>query len=113
MPLKYIPNYLTGGNSMAAKEVKMCDLPARIAALVFKSLNYGKLELYIDGCGNRYIITDVEPMRLTYPEGWYYAKGVFIFFYSLRYEISHIWSFQPESNWRPQPYHGCALPTEL
>ena len=24
-----------------------------------------------------------------------------------------IWSFQPESNRRPQPYHGCALPTEL
>ena len=77
MPLEYKHNYLTGGNSMAAKEVKMCDLPARIAALVFKSLNYGKLELYIDGYGNRYIITDVEPKHLTYPEGWYYAKGAF------------------------------------
>ena len=24
-----------------------------------------------------------------------------------------LWSFQPGLNWRPQPYHGCALPTEL
>ena len=24
-----------------------------------------------------------------------------------------MWSFQSGSNWRPHPYHGCALPTEL
>ena len=23
------------------------------------------------------------------------------------------WSGQPGSNWRPQPWQGCALPTEL
>ena len=23
------------------------------------------------------------------------------------------WSLEPESNWRPHPYHGCALPAEL
>ena len=23
------------------------------------------------------------------------------------------WSRLPDSNWRPHPYHGCALPTEL
>ena len=23
------------------------------------------------------------------------------------------WSSHPDSNWRPHPYHGCALPTEL
>jgi len=23
------------------------------------------------------------------------------------------WSCYPDSNWRPHPYQGCALPTEL
>lgn len=60
-----------------AETVKMCDMSAKIAAVVFQCLNYTKIQLKIDRCGNRSIITDVEPKNLTYPEGWYYAKGCF------------------------------------
>ena len=28
-------------------------------------------------------------------------------------DVFYFWSFQPESNWWPHPYQGCALPTEL
>ena len=28
-------------------------------------------------------------------------------------ELFSFWSSHPDSNWRPHPYHGCALPTEL
>lgn len=60
-----------------ANIVKMCDLSASLASFIFKSLNKGKIELVFDECGNRYIVTDVKPLLLTYPEGWYYAKGNF------------------------------------
>ena len=56
--------------------VKSCDYPAKIALKVFEMLNYGNLE--VQGVGQAmYILTDVEPKDLKYPEGWYYAKGNF------------------------------------
>lgn len=62
-----------------AKTVKMCDLMGETAARVFVMLNPGKVRIhkhtYTDG--NVSIVTDVEPKDLTYPEGWYYAKGYF------------------------------------
>lgn len=61
-----------------ARVVKMCDMPASIAARVFMALNpeivkvrRHKVFLHLT------IVTDVEPKELTYPEGWYYAKGRF------------------------------------
>src|SRR3954469_6066836 len=32
---------------------------------------------------------------------------------AVAFPLSHIWSRCPESNWRPRPYQGRALPTEL
>ena len=60
---------------MAVKVVKMCDMPIGIATKVFVALNPGKVT---EVCTHRHhmkIITNTEPMDLTYPEGWYYAKG--------------------------------------
>lgn len=58
-----------------ATVVKMCDMPAKIAATVFEMLNDSvRLE---QKQLTSVIITDIEPNKLTYPEGWYYAKGCF------------------------------------
>ncbi len=62
---------------MSAKTVKMCDLNGAVAAKVFESLNYGKVTYDKNGRFGPVLITDMEPMDLTYPEGWYYAKGCF------------------------------------
>ena len=37
------------------------------------------------------------------------------FWRPLLYQLSYtpMWSCYPDSNWRPHPYQGCALPTEL
>ena len=63
---------------MASKFVKMCDMPIEVATRVLEMLNPGKVR---GGCSplgmERIILTDVEPKDLTYPEGWYYAKGSF------------------------------------
>ena len=32
---------------------------------------------------------------------------------ALRLQVVFQWSCYPDSNWRPHPYQGCALPTEL
>src|SRR3954471_9328507 len=32
---------------------------------------------------------------------------------AVAFPLSHVWSRCPESNWRPRPYQGRALPTEL
>ena len=32
---------------------------------------------------------------------------------SQRIQVVLLWSCYPDSNWRPHPYQGCALPTEL
>ena len=62
-----------------SETVKMCDMPISIAAKVFEMLNPGKVTVMNpDLIRTRYfIVTDVEPKNLIYPEGWYYAKGCF------------------------------------
>lgn len=59
-----------------AKTIKMCDMSAEIAAKVFQWLNGDNVQLKKTNVG-MIIVTDVEPMNLVYPEGWYYAKGNF------------------------------------
>lgn len=59
-----------------AKTIKMCDMSKEIAAKVFQCLNGDNVQLKKTNVGT-IIVTDVEPMDLVYPEGWYYAKGNF------------------------------------
>lgn len=59
-----------------AKVVKMADMDLSISMMVFRELNKGQVKIETRRCG-RVIVTDVEPKDLTYPEGWYYAKGCF------------------------------------
>ena len=59
-----------------AKTVKMADMPSQIVLQVFKELNKSDITLKPQpGSSEILIITDKEPRQLTYPEGWYYAKG--------------------------------------
>ena len=61
-----------------AKTVKMCDMNKVIAAKVFEMLNGSEVRLVKKRSWfNVELITDIEPKYLTYPEGWYYAKGCF------------------------------------
>lgn len=61
-----------------AKVVKMCDMEVDIALRVFEQLNPGRLTIEnVHMYGNKVIVTDEEPDKLIYPEGWYYAKGCF------------------------------------
>lgn len=59
-----------------AKTIKMCDMYPPISVTVFKMLNPGKVDVVQRPYG-KVIVTDIEPKNLTYPEGWYYAKGTF------------------------------------
>ena len=60
------------------KTVKMCDMNKVVAGKVFEMLNGDKVHLEKGRSWfSCYIVTDVEPKNLTYPEGWYYAKGAF------------------------------------
>ena len=64
---------------MSVKVVKMCDMPGVVAAKVFQMLNINHVKFTMKEkslCG-RVIITDVEPKKLIFPEGWYYDKGYF------------------------------------
>ena len=62
-----------------AKTIKMCDMPLEIAVTVFQMLNPDSVKIKpVTRLNCRIaIVTDVEPKALSYPEGWYYAKGVF------------------------------------
>ena len=61
-----------------ATTVKMCDMSKSIAIQVFKMLNGNKVQLKETHTPlGVIIVTDIEPMHLIYPEGWYYAKGTF------------------------------------
>src|SRR5690625_4445985 len=62
---------------MAAKTVKMCDLPGELAAKVFIGLNPNKIKLIQTPYMGVVLATDCEPKNLIYPDGWYYAKGTF------------------------------------
>lgn len=60
-----------------AKTIKACDYPVEIACRVFSLLNYPNVKVFRIR-GNQFLLkTDVEPKKLNYPEGWYYAKGTF------------------------------------
>lgn len=58
--------------------VKTCNLTGSIAAHLFVMVNPGKVR-YVSNMETPfpYLVTDVEPKDLYYPEGWYYAKGNF------------------------------------
>ena len=63
-----------------AETVKMCDMNIAVSTKVFEMLNQGKVRVKRPGedfCTHYFIVTDVEPKELIYPEGWYYAKGAF------------------------------------
>ena len=77
MSLKRLAGCQKEGEFMAAKVVKMCDMPLYIAVKVFEALNSGKVKVEGAHMFDAVIITDTEPMDLVYPEGWYYAKGCF------------------------------------
>lgn len=63
---------------MKVKTIKMCDLTAELAAMIFAKINNGKVVVDRYEFNGEYVIfTDVEPAELTYPEGWYYANGNF------------------------------------
>jgi len=59
-----------------ARTIKMCDMPIAIAAKTFEMLNPGKVHVNVQET-ECFIVTDVHPDDLTYPEGWYFAKGAF------------------------------------
>ena len=59
-----------------ATVVKMCDMDLHIATKVFEALNPGKVKI-VNTPFTTFILTDIEPKDLVYPEGWYYAKGYF------------------------------------
>ena len=63
-----------------AETIKMCDMSIAVATKVFEMLNPGRVHVKKPGddwCTRYFIITDIEPKELIYPEGWYYAKGAF------------------------------------
>lgn len=59
-----------------AKTVKMADLGVYIVSEIFRTINSDKVSTMIDTQG-LVIITDTEPSKLIYPEGWYYHAGYF------------------------------------
>ena len=66
---------------MTTKVVKMCDMPITIAVKVFAMLNPGKVKIarkhYNTWWEDFYCITDTQPDKLVYPEGWYFSKEGF------------------------------------
>ena len=58
-----------------AKVIKTADLPKRLVLQIFKEINGNKVEIRTEANGELVIVTMTEPIKLTYPEGWYYAKG--------------------------------------
>jgi hypothetical protein len=59
------------------KVFKMADLPVGFALKIFKVLNFFAVSVKKDGYGNYAIFSSLPPNILTYPKGWYYAKGCF------------------------------------
>ncbi len=58
------------------KIVRTADLPIEIIVRVFESLNRGKITL-VSSDEQITIVTDTDPKYLTFPEGWYFASGMF------------------------------------
>lgn len=64
------------------RTVKMVNLPVRLAARIFASLNqesvvYQRFNPFGGDSGYGVIVSYVDPDELIYPEGWYFAKGHF------------------------------------
>ena len=95
---------------MAAKVVKMCDMPLYIAVKVFEALNSGKVRVEGAHILDMTIVTDTEPMKLVYPEGWYYAKGCFSNKHQSttgRYHEVHM--LMPDGTWWNERANYCTL----
>lgn len=67
-----------------AKTARTADLNGRMAANLFVALNPMEVEYFHNhpffqssASEGGIIVTDVDPNDLTYPEGWYFAKGTF------------------------------------
>ena len=60
----------------SSKIVRTADLPLSIVVRVLESLNRGKIILVTYG-DDITIVTDTDPKYLTFPEGWYFASGMF------------------------------------
>lgn len=58
------------------KIVRTADLPIEIIVRVFEFLNRGKITL-VSSDEQITIVTDTDPKYLTFPEGWYFASGMF------------------------------------
>ena len=61
------------------KTFKTADLSVHTAAGLLAEMNYG-VEYYPNspfGSDGGVIVTDTNPEDLLYPEGWYFAKGLF------------------------------------
>ncbi|MBR3248798.1 hypothetical protein IKF89_02085 [Candidatus Saccharibacteria bacterium] len=65
------------------KTLKTADFSIRLAAKILAAINPGEV-IYtkLDPFGmcsdpNGVLVSYVEPSELTYPEGWYFAKGTF------------------------------------
>jgi len=62
---------------------KMADLDGFTAAKLFDQINGGLVKFVIDRDGSYgsadglLLVTDCDPDELTYPEGWYFAKGTY------------------------------------
>ena len=62
-----------------ANTIKTADLNGSIAAKLFANMNPGRVEHVTMHNGDIHgvLVTDVDPVDLDYPEGWYFAKGSF------------------------------------
>lgn len=58
------------------REIKSCDLTGYLAGKLFAMLNSEQVRTARLG-SERVLISKVHPDQLTYPEGWYFAKGCF------------------------------------
>ena len=58
------------------KIVRTADLSIEIATRIFEALNRGKITL-VSSSEQITIVTDTDPKYLTFPEGWYFASGMF------------------------------------
>ena len=64
-----------------ATTMRTADVGGHLAAKLFEGLNpdvdYMPGNPFNLACTSGVIVTDIHPLKLVYPEGWYYAKGYF------------------------------------
>ena len=63
-------------DDIMARTIKSCNFNGKIAATIFCMLNPGQIH-FLEKGENLTLITNVEPSKLIYPEGWYYEDGWF------------------------------------